>query len=78
MLSDAERAHLERVLYPAALAAAGEPDSPRNRTIAANDYWLFLQARRRLGRGGDRGAAARPAVVRAGRPAAGPLGSAPP
>ena len=44
MLSDAERAHLERALYPAALAAAGEPDSPRNRTIAANDYWLFLQA----------------------------------
>ena len=44
MLSDAERAHLERALYPAALVAAGEPDSPRNRTIAANDYWLFLQA----------------------------------
>ena len=44
MLSDAERAHLERALYPVALAEAGEPDSPRNRTIAANDYWLFLQA----------------------------------
>ena len=44
MLSDAERAHLERALYPVALAQAGEVDSPRNRTIAANDYWLFLQA----------------------------------
>jgi hypothetical protein len=44
VLSDAERAHLERDLYPAALAEAGELDSPRNRTIAANDYWLFLQA----------------------------------
>lgn len=44
MLSDAEQAHLERAVYPLALEAAGEVDSPRNRTIAANDYWLFLQA----------------------------------
>jgi len=44
VLSDAEQGHLERALYPVALAEAGEADSPRNRTIAANDYWLFLQA----------------------------------
>ncbi len=44
MLSHAERVHLERVVYPIALAQSGEDDSPRNRTIAANDYWLFLQA----------------------------------
>ena len=44
MLSDADRAHLEQAIYPVALAEAGEVDSPRNRTIAASDYWLFLQA----------------------------------
>jgi hypothetical protein len=44
VLSDAERAHLEGVIYPQALAAAGEPDTSRNRLIAASDYWLFLQS----------------------------------
>jgi hypothetical protein len=44
VLSDADKAHLEQAIYPLALAQAGEVDSPRNRTIAANDYWLFLQA----------------------------------
>jgi hypothetical protein len=44
VLSDADKAHLEQAIYPVALAEAGEVDSPRNRTIAANDYWLFLQA----------------------------------
>ena len=33
-----------RRIYSAELAAAGEEDSPRNRAIAANDYWLFLQS----------------------------------
>lgn len=49
MLSEDERAHLERSLYPPALAQAGEIDSPRNRAIAASDYWHFLQ----LGGGSD-------------------------
>jgi len=49
VLSDVERAHLERSLYPSALAQAGEIDSPRNREIAASDYWHFLQ----LGGGSD-------------------------
>ncbi|MEY2517120.1 MAG: hypothetical protein QOJ89_4478 [bacterium] len=49
MLSEAERSHLEAALYPRALEQAGEPDSPRNRGIAANDYWMFLQ----LGGGSD-------------------------
>ncbi len=31
-------------VYPRALADAGEADSPRNRAIARNDFWLFLQA----------------------------------
>lgn len=44
MLTDDEQTHLEQTLYRPALAQSGEPDSPRNRTIAANDYWLFLQA----------------------------------
>ena len=44
MLSDADRAHLEHAIYPQALAEAGEPDTPRNRLIAASDYWQFLQA----------------------------------
>ena len=77
MLSDAERAHLERTLYPVALAEAGEADSPRNRTIAANDYWLFLQG----GGGTDQEAIV---VLLRGlqscerKAAAGPLDSAPP
>lgn len=49
MLSAAEQAHLERVLYPRALAEAGEADSQRNRMIAASDYWQFL----RMGAGTD-------------------------
>jgi hypothetical protein len=49
VLSEAERSHLEGALYPRALEKAGEPDSPRNRSIAANDYWMFLQ----LGGGSD-------------------------
>jgi hypothetical protein len=44
MLSEAEWAHLEHAIYPQALAAAGEPDTHRNRLIAASDYWQFLQA----------------------------------
>ena len=43
MLSEAEKDHLERALYPLALIEAGELDSPRNRMIAASDYWQFLQ-----------------------------------
>jgi hypothetical protein len=43
-MSEAEQAHLDDALYPRALAEAGEDDSPRNRSIAASDYWLFLQA----------------------------------
>lgn len=42
MLGDAERSHLERAIYPVALEEAGELDSPRNREIAASDYWQFL------------------------------------
>jgi hypothetical protein len=49
MLSDAEKRHLEHAIYPLAVAQAGEPDSPRNRMIAASDYWQFLQ----LGGGTD-------------------------
>jgi hypothetical protein len=44
MLSEAEKAHLEHAIYPQALAEAGEPDTRRNRSIAASDYWHFLQA----------------------------------
>ncbi len=58
MLSDAQQAHLDEALYPRALACAGEPDTPRNRQIAAGDYWHFLQ----LGGGSDAQAAA--ALVR--------------
>jgi hypothetical protein len=43
VLSEAEKDHLERAIYPLALAEAGEADSPRNRMIAASDYWQFLQ-----------------------------------
>ncbi len=43
VLTEAERSHLERVIYPRALAEAGEIDTPRNRSIAENDYWVFLQ-----------------------------------
>ena len=49
MLSDADKAHLERAIYAPALVAAGKTDSARNRSIAASDYWLFLQ----LGGGSD-------------------------
>ena len=49
MLDEAEKAHLERAIYPVALAEAGEADSPRNAAIAASDYWQFLQ----LGGGTD-------------------------
>ncbi len=49
MLSDDDRAHLEDAIYPHALAAAGEDDSPRNRAIAESDYWHFI----RLGGGTD-------------------------
>jgi hypothetical protein len=58
LLDDTQKAHLERVIYPVALAAAGEVDSARNRAIAASDYWLFLQ----LGGGDDEEATA--ALVR--------------
>jgi hypothetical protein len=58
VLSDAEKAHLEEAIYPLALAEAGEPDTPRNRLIAASDYWQFL----RLGGGTE--AAATAAIVR--------------
>jgi hypothetical protein len=44
MLSEAEQAHLDHAIYPVALAEAGEPDTRRNRVIAANDYWLFLES----------------------------------
>lgn len=44
MLSEAEKAHLEHAVYPLALTEAGEPDTHRNRAIAASDYWQFLQA----------------------------------
>jgi hypothetical protein len=46
------------VIYRPALAAAGEPDTPRNRQIALADYWQFLQ----LGGGDDAEATA--ALVR--------------
>jgi hypothetical protein len=49
MLSEAEKTHLENAIYPRAVAEAGEPDTPRNRMIAASDYWQFLQ----LGGGTD-------------------------
>jgi hypothetical protein len=39
VLGQADKAHLEQDLYPAALTEAGEADSPRNRMIAASDYW---------------------------------------
>ena len=58
MLTDDQRAHLARELYPQALAAAGEPDTARNRAIAASDYWQFLE----LGGGTDEDAIA--ALVR--------------
>jgi hypothetical protein len=58
VLCEAEQLHLERELYPRALAAAGEPDTPRNRQIAASDYWQFLE----LGGGSDADATA--ALVR--------------
>jgi len=57
MLSDADRERLDR-LYAPALAVAGEIDSPRNRAIAANDLWAFLQ----MGGGDDEAATA--ALVR--------------
>ena len=44
MLSEAQQAHLDHALYPLALAQAGEPDTRRNRVIAASDYWLFLES----------------------------------
>jgi hypothetical protein len=44
MLSESEKAYLEHAIYHQALAEAGEPDTPRNRLIAASDYWQFLQA----------------------------------
>ena len=40
VLTEAERSHLERIIYPRALAEAGELDTPRNRSIAENDYWV--------------------------------------
>jgi hypothetical protein len=43
MLGEAEQAHLDHAIYPQALAQAGEPDTRRNRVIAASDYWLFLE-----------------------------------
>jgi hypothetical protein len=54
MLSDAETAYLEHAIYHRALTEAGEPDTPRNRLIAASDYWQFLQT----GGGTDREAVA--------------------
>jgi hypothetical protein len=42
-LSGAEKARLERAIYPQALAAAGETDSPSNRSSAANDDARFLR-----------------------------------
>jgi hypothetical protein len=44
MLTEAEKAHLEHAVYPRALAEAGEPDTRRNRAIAASDYWQFLRS----------------------------------
>jgi len=41
VLSDDDRVRLER-LYPPALEQAGELDSPRNRSVAASDFWAFL------------------------------------
>jgi hypothetical protein len=35
---------LDPGLYARALEAAGERDSPRNRAIAASDWWVFEQA----------------------------------
>lgn len=58
MLGDAERRHLVEAVYPQALAAAGEPDTRRNRLIAASDYWLFLRA------GGGSDAQAAEAIMR--------------
>ena len=58
MLCEADQVHLEREIYPRALAQAGEPDSDRNRRIAASDYWAFLS----LGGGSDAEAVA--ALVR--------------
>ena len=58
MLSEAQKAHLEHAIYPAALNWAGEADSPRNRAIAASDYWQFLEA------GGGADAEAIAALVR--------------
>jgi hypothetical protein len=54
VLNETQQAHLERAIYPQALTAAGESDSPRNRSIAASDYWHFLQ----LGGGSDEDAIA--------------------
>jgi hypothetical protein len=62
VLSEAEQFHLDQVIYPRALAAAKEPDTRRNRDIAASDYWHFLQ----LGGGGDAEAVA--ALTRGLRP----------
>jgi hypothetical protein len=58
LLDEADTAHLEHAIYPLALAEAGEADSPRNRSIAASDYWQFLQ------RGGGTDAQAITALVR--------------
>jgi hypothetical protein len=58
VLGEADRRHLEHAIYPRALAAAGEPDTHRNRLIAASDYWLFLQA------GGGTDAQATDAILR--------------
>jgi hypothetical protein len=49
MLSDAEKTHLEHAIFPRALEEASEPDTSRNRVIAASDYWQFLQ----IGGGSD-------------------------
>jgi hypothetical protein len=43
VLTEAEKAHLDRAIYLLALAEAGEADSHRNRMIAGSDYWQFLQ-----------------------------------
>jgi hypothetical protein len=58
LLSEDENTHLEHALYRQALAEAGESDSPRNRSIAASDYWQFLQT------GGGTDAEAVAALVR--------------
>jgi hypothetical protein len=39
-----ELGDLDPALYARALAAAGERDSPRNRAIAASDWWVFALA----------------------------------